>query len=455
MSDLSVQPVTCFAGQKVAVLGLGRSGHSAALALQLGGAEVLAWDDGKGHHQADYPIVDLNQQDLSDVAALVISPGIPTLHPKPNPVAAKARAAGTPIIADVELLVRENPQARFIGITGTNGKSTCTALTAHVIKQAGVPMAMGGNIGIPALALPKLPEGGVYVLELSSYQLELMQTPGIDAGLLLNITPDHLDRHGGMEGYTLAKRRLVEALLKPQGQAIIALDDAVTRHMAQSLGQVAPISGYSWLEAGLSYANQALYLNGEQVLDLSDAVTLPGAHNGQNAAGTWALCKALGLSDADIAPHFKTFPGLEHRQERVSDQGGLVFINDSKATNAEAALPALQAFENIYWIAGGQAKEGGIEMLLPHLDKVRHVFLIGECAAEFQAQLSGTVASTVLQTLDQATQAAATMAKAEGAKPTEPATILLSPASASFDQFRSFEVRGQAFKDAVDNLNKP
>ena len=407
MTELNVQSVSCFAGRKVAVLGLGRSGHSAALALQAGGSQVLAWDDGKGLHEAPYPLVNLHDADFEDLAALVISPGIPTLHPAPNPIAAKARAAGIPIIADVELLIRENPDARFIGITGTNGKSTCTALTAHIIKSAGLPMAVGGNIGVPVLALPKLAAGGVYVLELSSYQLELMQTPGLNAGLLLNISPDHLERHGGMQGYVAAKRRLVETLLRPDGQAIVALDDEITRSMAQSLGTVTSVSGYSWLEAGICFQNGKVFEEGHQVLDLHNAITLPGNHNGQNAAGAWALCRALGLSAKAIAPHFASFPGLEHRQERVAEHKGLVFINDSKATNADAALHALKAYETIYWIVGGEAKDGGITSLLPHLEKVQKAFLIGEAAAEFQAQLSGTIPTSISQTLEKATAAAA------------------------------------------------
>lgn len=452
MTEYQVQPVGCFKDQKVAVLGLGRSGHSAAMALQAGGAQVMAWDDGKGQHEAAYPIVDLNQADFADIAALVISPGIPTTFPEPNPVAAKARDAGVPIIADVELLVRENPQAKFVGITGTNGKSTCTALVAHLIEAAGLPMAVGGNIGIPALALPKLPTGGIYVLELSSYQLELMQTPGIDAGLLLNISPDHLDRHGGMEGYTAAKNRLVTDLLKPSGQAIVALDDEVTRSVAQSIGSTVSVSGYSFLQAGICFDQGKLYENGEQVADLSTAITLPGKHNGQNAAGAWALCRAIGLEPAQIALNFDSFPGLEHRQERVADQDGLIFINDSKATNADAAMHALQAYENIYWIAGGVSKEGGITPLIPLLGQVQQAFLIGQSATEFQAQLSGIVPATVAETLDRATWLAIQAAKAAGASVDKPATILLAPACASFDQYPSFEVRGRAFKDSVTDL---
>ncbi len=445
-----LQSVDLYAGRKVAVLGLGRSGHTAAMALHQGGAEVMAWDDGKRLQNAPYPLVDLNTADLGDVAALVISPGIPWSFPKPNRVAQRALEAGIPLICDVELLVRANPQARFIGITGTNGKSTCTALTAHLLGSAGVPMAMGGNIGVPALALPVLPEGGVYVLELSSYQLELMQTPALDAALLLNISPDHLERHGGLQGYIDAKMRIFDTLLAPQGTAVLGLDDTNTRALVGRLTRLCPISGNRYLDKGFCRQDHALLENGHQVADLTQADSLPGDHNGQNAAGAFALCRALGLPAEQIAPHLASFPGLVHRQERVATCNNLTIINDSKATNAEASLHALRAFPNMFWLLGGLAKEEGIAPLLGDVAGVRQAYTFGQAAAEFTAQLSPIIATRQFDTLEQALPLAVEDALNWAEQhPLEQATLVLSPACASFDQFSSFEARGDAFKALV------
>ncbi len=410
----------------------------------------MAWDDGARPDNPPYPLVDLNTADLNGVAALVMSPGIPWSHPKPNPVARRAQEAGIPLICDVELLVRANPQARFIGITGTNGKSTCTALTAHLLASAGCDIAMGGNIGVPALAMPVLPDGGIYVLELSSYQLELMHTPALDAALLLNISPDHLERHGGMAGYIDAKMRIFERLLAPQGTALLGLDDANTRSLTGRLSRLCPVSGQSLLQRGFCVQGGTLYENEVAVADLSSAPSLPGAHNGQNAAGAFGLCRALGLPASTIASQFESFPGLVHRQERVTEVGGLSIINDSKATNAEASQHALRAFPNIFWILGGQPKDEGIAPLLDDLDQVRAAYTIGQAAAEFTAQLSPILPTQTLETLEQAVPLALKQAQDwMQDHREEPATVLLSPACASFDQFASFEVRGQAFKDLV------
>ncbi len=407
----------------------------------------MAWDDGKRPNEPDYPLVDLNTADLEGVAALVMSPGIPWSYPQPNPVAKRALDAGIPLICDVELLVRANPQARFVGITGTNGKSTCTALTAHLLTSAGCDMAMGGNIGVPALALPVLPEGGVYVLELSSYQLELMHTPALDAALLLNVSPDHLERHAGMSGYVSAKMRIFDTLLKPAGTALLGLDDKVTRGLVGRLPRLCGVSGQGLVERGFSAQAGVLYENGKKVADLTSAPSLPGAHNGQNAAGAFGLCRALGFGAEDIAPHLTSFPGLIHRQERVGQIDNLTIINDSKATNAEAALHALRAFPNIFWILGGQPKDAGISPLLNELAQVRAAYTIGQAAAEFTAQLSPILPTLTLETLEEAVPLALKQAL-DWAKDhrDEHVTVLLSPACASFDQFGSFEVRGEAFK---------
>jgi UDP-N-acetylmuramoylalanine--D-glutamate ligase len=453
--------VTAFRDQKVAVLGLARSGLAAAEALQRGGARVLAWDDAAGKRAAaaaaGVPIVDLAQTGLGGAAALVLSPGIPHSFPEPHPVTARARAAGTEIIGDIELLVRSRPDARYVGVTGTNGKSTTTALIGHILKAAGRTVAIGGNLGTPALALAPLGADGVYVLELSSYQLELTQSLAADVAVLLNVTPDHLDRHGGMDGYIAAKRRIF-GVGRPAQSAVIGMDDAPSRALAAALApagvpQVIPISAETRAPGGVFVEAGALVddldAGAKRVLDLASLARLPGRHNWQNVAAAYAAARRLGVAEAEIAAALRSFPGLAHRQELVATIDGVRYVNDSKATNADAAARALACYDDIYWIAGGIAKAGGIAALAPLFPRLRHAFLIGRAAPEFAETLAGHVPFSRCADLAAAV-AAAHGAAAATAQPG--AVVLLSPACASFDQFADFEARGEVFRRLVAAL---
>ena len=446
-----------FADAPVAVLGLGRSGRAATAALQAAGAEVLAWDDDPGCRAAVAATlgapVDLATADLGDVATLVLSPGIAHTHPAPHPVVARARAAGCEIICEVELLVRTQRAAVYVGITGTNGKSTTTALIGHLIAGAGRPTAVGGNLGTPAVALAPLGADGVYVLELSSYQLELLPSAAFDVAVLLNISPDHLDRHGGMAGYIAAKERIFAGQRADQ-TAVIGIDDRPCLEIFERLAAagaqiVVPVATDGIAPGGLYLDGQQLIdaRAGAAVVDLAPIASLPGRHNAQNAAAALAAATALGLPAANAAAGLARFPGLAHRQEQLGEIAGVRFVNDSKATNVAAAARALDSYDDIYWIAGGRAKEGGLAGLEPLFGRVRHAFLIGEAAHAFAASLAGAVPATQSGTLDAAVRAAAAAATAAGG-----GTVLLSPACASFDQFADFEARGDAFRAVVAEL---
>jgi UDP-N-acetylmuramoylalanine--D-glutamate ligase len=448
--------VTAFRQQRVAVMGLARSGLAAAEALRLGGADVLAWDD-SAEKRAEagtrgLPVVDLASADLGDVAALVLSPGIPSTFPKPHPVAARARAAGIEIICDVELLARSQREARYAGITGTNGKSTTTALLGHILAEAGITVEVGGNIGLPVLSLAPLGGDGIYVLEMSSYQLELTNSLVFDVALLLNITPDHLDRHGGMEGYIAAKERIFAGQAARQ-IAVIGLDDDICKRIAGKLTtsghRVVPISAEHMAPGGVYVASTNLIddIESQQaaVLNLASLPRLPGRHNWQNVAAAFAAARCLGVPAHAAARGIASFPGLAHRQELIATIDGVRYVNDSKATNADATEKALVCYEDILWIAGGVAKEGGIASLEPHFPRIRHAFLIGEAAPAFAETLSGKARFTRSGDLATAVRQARTMA-------TPGNTVLLSPACASFDQFRDFEARGDAFRRLVEEF---
>lgn len=450
-----------FSGIPVAVLGLGKSGLVAARALKASGADVRAWDDSEEKRKTaaaeGIPIVDLRSADWSDIPSLVISPGIPHTYPKPHPVAARAKDAKVEIISDIELLARTQREASFIGITGTNGKSTTTALLGHVLKQAGRTVAVGGNIGTAALSLPALGQGGLYVLEMSSYQLEITFSITFDVAVLLNVTPDHLDRHGGMAGYIAAKRRIFHRQTAPR-TAIIGVDDEYCRAIWQDLVRagdqvVVPISSAGKPVDGVYAADGWLYdaTRGkpERIVALDALATLPGAHNWQDAAAAYAAARVVGVDSTVIAAALKTYPGLPHRQERVGERDGVLFINDSKATNADAAEKALSCYEHIYWIAGGLAKEGGIASLTPYFDRIRHAYLIGEAADSFAQTLEGRVPYTLTRKLQLAVESAYADAVRDGHRG---AVVLLSPACASFDQFRDFEARGDTFRSLVGAL---
>ncbi|MCF4167072.1 UDP-N-acetylmuramoyl-L-alanine--D-glutamate ligase [Zavarzinia compransoris] len=445
-----------FANRRVAVFGLARTGISAAKALLAGGAVVLADDDKPASRTAaaeGVTMADLRTADWSAIAALVLAPGVPLTHPEPHDVVKLARAAGVPVIGDMELFARSSarlPGTRVVMITGTNGKSTTTALTAHLLAAAGVPVAVGGNLGTAVLDLEPLPPGGVYVFEVSSYQIDLLDTLVPDVGVLLNITPDHLDRHGGMDGYVAVKERLFRDQAPGQA-AIVGIDDP---HCAVIAGRIAApvrLSVGQRLESGVSAIDGTLFENGDPVFDLNALPRLPGAHNWQNIGAAFAVLRALGLSlDAAVAG-LSSFPGLAHRMELVAEKGGIRFVNDSKATNADAAAKALAAYDRIYWIAGGKPKAGGIASLDAYWPRIARAYLIGEAAEEFAATLSGHVPASVVGTLDAAVKAAARDAANDtGAAP----VVLLSPACASFDQFTSFEARGDRFRDLVAALGE-
>ena len=453
--------VATFQGEKVAVMGLARSGLVAAQALQQGGAKVMAWDDAAAKRDAaaaaGVPIVDLGAADFAGVTVLVLSPGIPHTYPKPNPVAARARAAGARIIGDIELLAQSRPNARYVGITGTNGKSTTTSLIGHIVAQSRRPVAVGGNLGTPALSLASLGADGVYVLEMSSYQLELTESLTFDVAALLNITPDHLDRHGGMDGYIAAKRRIFARQKNPQ-TAILGLDDEPSRAMAAALARagaqcVVPISAERRAPGGIYVENGWLIddMDGatKRILELRRAARLPGVHNWQNAAAAYAATRALGIDTGAIIAGLISFGGLAHRQELIATVDGVAYVNDSKATNADAAAKALACYDAIYWIAGGLAKEGGITSLAPFFPRIRHAFLIGKATEEFAATLEGRAPLSRCGELGRALAAARETALAQR-KPG--AVVLLSPACASFDQFANFEERGDVFRRLVQAL---
>jgi UDP-N-acetylmuramoylalanine--D-glutamate ligase len=450
MIDLSFM-----AGSTIAVLGLGKTGVSAARALLRGGAKVWAWDDNEARRaeHGDLPIADLADCDWSQVSGLVLSPGIPHSFPKPHPLVEAAKQHGVPIYGDIELLVRAQPAARFVGITGTNGKSTTTSLLGHILAHAGKRAEIGGNLGTAVLTLAPLERDGIYVLELSSYQLELTPSLNCDIAVLLNITPDHIDRHGSMSGYVAAKRQIFRSVGKTQ-TAVIATDDELCRDIAAELAargdhRVVPISAVHRVIHGV-WCDRALLhdSDGRVVLDLAEAPSLPGQHNAQNAAAAFAAARALGIDAETIVAAILTFPGLAHRQERVATIHGISFVNDSKATNAEAAAKALVCYDHIYWIAGGIAKEGGIAGLQSYFPRIKHAFLIGEAAALF-GQTLGTVPHSLVGSLPEAVEAAYAMARRDG---NDGAVVLLSPACASFDQYSGFEARGAHFRELAGKL---
>jgi UDP-N-acetylmuramoylalanine--D-glutamate ligase len=447
-------------GAPVAVLGLGKSGMATAETLRASGVDVAAWDDGapgrKAAAERGIPLVDLTQADLGHMRFLALSPGIPLHFPEPHAVVRRANAAGCAIVGDIELLYLAETDARYVGITGTNGKSTTTSLIGHILAEAGMTIAVGGNLGTAVLTFPPLGADGTYVLEMSSYQLDLLDTMVFDAAVLLNITPDHLDRHGGMDGYIAAKERIFARQTGAQA-AIVGIDSAASHGVWERLaaaghGRLIPIS------VGKEAAGGVYVLDGwlvddmdgvaDRAIDLKTIRRLPGAHNWQNAAAAWAAARVSGVDKATIGAALRTFPGLVHRQQLVRTIGDVAFVDDSKATNVDAAEKALSSYDRIYWIAGGRAKEGGLAGLEPLMPRVTHAFLVGEAAEDFAAWLDGKASYTVVGTIDRAAQAAYAMAKADG----HGGVVLLSPACASFDQFPNFEVRGRFFVDAVNAL---
>lgn len=436
-------------GKKVVVMGLGKSGTATARALAESGAVVTAWDDTPTAREAAAKAgIAVAEPDLAGVELVVWSPGIPHTHPidKAHPLAAQARAAGIPVVCDVELLARAKPANAMLAVTGTNGKSTTTTLLAHVLAQAGRQVAAGGNLGTAALDMADLAEDGRYVLELSSYQLELVESLSLKAAVLLNITPDHLGRHGGLQGYVAAKRRVFERLAA-DGVAVVGVDDdygvAIATALESQGRNVVRISAEQTLEQGISAADGVLRVDGHPVADLRPIARLPGRHNWQNACAVFALARADGIAPEAIVAGLTTYPGLAHRQQLVAEINGVRYINDSKATNADAAEKALVCYDNIHWIIGGQAKEGGITSLVPHFNRIKHAYLIGDAAEGFAKTLDGRVPYTQCGSLVMAVTKAVATAEAGD-------VVLLSPACASWDQFKSFEHRGDVFRELVE-----
>src|SRR3990167_2014993 len=457
-------PVPGFEGRRVAVFGLGRSGITAARALKAGGATPILWDDGvSGRLQAQaegFVVEDLTTADWSGFAALVLSPGAPLTHPKPHWTVDKARAAGVPVVGDIELFARaldalpEGRRPWVIAITGTNGKSTTTALIGWVLQQAGLTVHVGGNIGIGVLALPEPTPGAVYVIEVSSYQLDLTTGFAPDAAILTNISPDHLDRHGGMEGYVAAKRRIFQSR---KTAPYVGIDDpygfAIWQELKAEGRAVDPVSVERPMDddLGMYLMDDWLTYNAggrpAPIVDLSKARSLPGRHNAQNAAFAFLAVNDMGIPEETVVKGLLTFPGLAHRMEAVGHIGPVRFINDSKATNADAARQALYSYSKVFWIAGGKPKDGGIDDLADLFPRVAKAYLIGEAAEAFAATL-GDTPHVISKTMDAAVVAAAADAASAGGDQ----IVLLSPACASFDQYPDFEVRGEAFRAALLNL---
>ena len=462
-------PVRSFDGQTVAVFGLARSGLAAARALAAGGARVAAWDEKESARAAaraeGFELVDLAAADWTDFAALVLTPGVPLYFPAPHWTVRMAQAAGVEVIGDIELFARavadapDHKHPKVVAITGTNGKSTTTALIGHMLRQVGRDTHVGGNIGAGVLGLEDMHGGAVYVLELSSYQLDLTSSLKPDVSIILNITPDHLERHGDMERYVAAKRRI----LMGQGKgdtAVIGVDEdwgqqICTEITAANRRTIWPISARKCMGKGIYALQGVLYdaTDGRvtRVADLTAARSLPGRHNWQNAAAAYAAARALGVSTSDAVEGLMSFPGLAHRMETIGTLRGVRFVNDSKATNVDAARQAMSSYPRFYWIAGGRAKTGGIETLADLFPNVTKAYLVGEAQSDFARTLESHAPHARVGTIGAAVAAAYADARAAG----EPAIVLFSPACASFDQYADFEERGDAFRSAVHALAQP
>lgn len=426
-----------FAGKRYAVLGLARSGLATVEALVASGARVVAWDnrdEARAAVAGKAEIADPLDIDLAGFDGVVVSPGVPL---NKHPIAMHAKLAGVPVIGDIELFALARPtlpRHRVVGITGTNGKSTTTALIHHIIETAGIPVRMGGNIGLPILGQDPLPEGGIYVLELSSYQIDLTHSLDCDVAVLLNITPDHLDRYNGFEGYVASKARLF-AMQSAGHVAVIATEDEPSRRIARE---------YEAVEVKSSDIDPAAQAGWP---------SLQGPHNAQNAAVAIAVARALGIDQAVIDKGLQSYASLPHRMQRVGEIGGVLYVNDSKATNPASTAPALAAYPpvdgrpRLHWIVGGLAKTDNLDECAPYFGNVAHAYTIGEAGHMFADLLRPHMAVDDSEMLSAAVRRAARVAQPGD-------VVLLSPACASFDQFRDFEARGDAFAAAVAALEE-
>lgn len=425
-----MMPARAFAGKRYAVLGLARTGLSVVDYLWRSSASVSAWDDREEAREQvanKATLADPLELDLSKFDGVVVSPGVPINR---HPIADKAREAEVPLIGDIELFAQARPELpahMVVGITGTNGKSTTTALIHHIVETAGVPTRLGGNIGKPILGEQELPEGGIYVLELSSFQIDLTQRLDCDVAVLLNITPDHLDRYENFDAYAAAKARLFE-MQSPDHASIIAIDDEPSRKIASETDGV------------------VIQISAGGCMDQSNWPSLQGPHNAQNAIAAMSAARRLGISEEAIEEGLRTFPGLPHRMERVADKGGVLFVNDSKATNPTSTAPAIAAYPAIHWILGGRAKSSDLDACEPYFKNIRAAYTVGETAEMFESLLKPWMSVRNCGTIRKAVKLAA-----EAAQPGE--TVLLSPACASFDQYSDFEERGDDFRAAVGSLS--
>ena len=415
----------------IAILGMGRSGQAVLEACLADGISATVYDDKGATPQTEAYFSSFDDWPMHKLDALVISPGIPHHHPSPHPAAQRCIDANIPIISEVEFALQRGRTGRWVSITGTNGKSTTTALIGHILNSAGRPCAIGGNIGAAVTALDAVGEDGVNIIELSSYQLEVTPSLSSDIAIIMNITPDHLDRHGGMQGYIRAKEQVL-ASLKPDGLAILGMGDALD----VLSDKYAPDIDLTRLTSA------AIKLEAEHIASVNN-LALAGLHNAQNCLAARLVCRALGLAETEIDSGIASFAGLPHRLQPAGQINNILFVNDSKATNGEAAAHALASFENIHWCAGGIAKEDGLTACLPHLGHVVQGYLFGACAKDFANSLEGQLPTSCFDTLEDAMAAAS--ASAQRCSATDQQVILLSPAAASFDQFPSFEARGQHF----------
>lgn len=453
--------------KSIGVFGLGVSGIATCEALAASGARVFSFDENRQARdktaQTEYRCEHPKNWPWKEMEAVIVSPGVPLTHPKPHAIVRKARMEKVPVMGDTELFARAlnkldaRARPRIVGVTGSNGKSTTTALIGHILKQAGEDVYVGGNIGEAVLSLPAFESEAIYVLELSSFQLDLTESLRLNAAAFLNLSPDHIERHGSVDGYLKSKKRIFDNQTKDD-LAVIGVDDdyaqsVCTELMARDLAEVRPVSSGSALGRGVYALDGKVYVNLDgkalQAGDLTGARGLRGPHNHQNAAAAIAVCERLGVSPALAVKAAHRFEGLAHRLEEVGRNGKVLFVNDSKATNADATARALNAFDEIFWIAGGKPKEGGALSLKPMMDRVRSVYLIGEAATAFEEQLRGSVHCVLSGDLEKAVAAAsADAAKSDAKNP----VVLLSPACASYDQFKNFVERGDRFRSLVSEL---